>query len=141
MLCLLSQYPRIPLPPSHIQYIYYRLGEDMHRLSSKQVFGALLFMGGCDDKYQESVLYEHVIRYYVKNKYEVIRTVFRVDFATSMLGAFRNLYDRVLTMRYSRRGPPFTMTLDIPVEYRSRLLMLLLKSPNTSSMLLKKLHF
>jgi hypothetical protein len=98
-------------------------------------------MGRCDPKYQESMLYEHAVRYYVKSRYELMRVLMRVDFATSLLGVMRNIYGRILTMRYSRRGPPYQKTLDIPFEYRSSLLLLLLKSPNNSSLFLKKLHF
>jgi hypothetical protein len=65
----MAGYPSLELQPSAIDLLHTKLQPHLHRLNSAECVHCLLFLAKADPTYQQSLLYEHMVRFYVRNRY------------------------------------------------------------------------
>jgi len=75
----MAGYPALQLQQSALNQLHSMLQPHLHRMNSAECTRSLLFLAKADRNYQQSLLYEHIIRFYVRNRYEILRTKFKVE--------------------------------------------------------------
>lgn len=73
-----------------------------------------IFLSKCDKNLQTSLIYDHVLKYYLKNRYEIYKSRLGIDTSTNITTIIRKLISRILTMGLALKMPPYEKTLMIP---------------------------
>ena len=137
----LSTVSSLHLERDEIDYLHEMMADSLPWLPDRDLWQCSLLLCKVDPYFHESMMYQHILKFYLESKYELMRSQLKINYKSSLWEMMKHLFSRLLVMKYGSRTTKYRKSVDLPDSLRKPVLLSLMSNHHIrDSLLIAKIH-